>query len=244
MTNLVRALFLSLLLLPGIASAEKLTVALYEGANPPYSVIDESGESGIFIDLFDKIEAITPYKFDLVGYPFARVMVEFDAGRVDIEPGVSESWRQQAKELGVYSISYSVSREVIVFKQGKQLDVSSPQDLYGKSIGLVRGYSYPWYDDAFEAKKIIRIDNLSESLLLKQLLYDRVDQIFIGYRTILYYQKMYPEYRSFVVGNVVGEADVKLRIHPSKAYILPDINHALRQLIEAGEIQKIYDKYR
>jgi len=228
----------------GITGAESLTVALYEGANPPYSVIEDGKITGIFVDLFTQIEKLTPYHFEYRGYPFARALHEFDAGRVDIEPGINESWRQHAKVLGEYSVAYGVSREVIVFREKRRFSVTSPQDLFGESVGMVRGYSYPRYDEAFAAKKITRIDNLSESLLLRQLLYGRVEQIFIGYRTILFYKKMYPEYQSFVIGDVVGEAEVKLRVHPSKSYILADINDALSKLIESGSIEKIYAKYR
>ena len=224
--------------------AESLSVALYEGANPPYSVFEEGKVTGIFVDLFNQLEKLTPYHFEFRGYPFARALHEFDAGRIDIEPGINESWRQHAKVLGEYSIAYGVSREVIVFQKGQKFPVSSPQDLFGQSVGLVRGYSYPRFDAAFAAKKITRIDNLSESLLLRQLLYGRVKQIFIGHRTILFYQKMYPEYRPFDVGDIVGEADVKLRIHPNKSYVMADINSALRQMIEDGSIENIYAKYR
>jgi len=233
-----------LLCLSCFVRAEELTVALYEGANPPYTIIREYEESGIFIDIFAQLEQLTEHKFDLIHYPFARVMREFDAGRIDIEPGVNESWRQHAKVLGEYTIPYEISTEVIVFKRRNRISVKSPQDLFGKSVGIVRGYSYPDFDSAFERKEILRVDNLSEKLLLRQLLYDRVQRIFIGYRTILYYKKTHPEYKHFLIGDVINRSEVKLRLHPSKAYLLPDLNRALEHMIESGAIEAIYSKYR
>ena len=233
-----------LLCLSSFVQAEKLTVALYAGANPPYTIIKGYEESGIFIDIFAELELLTEHTFELVHYPFARVMREFDEGRIDIEPGVNESWRQHAKVLGEYTVPYEVSTEVIVYKRANRISVKSPQDLFGKSVGIVRGYSYPDFDDAFERKDINRIDNLSEKLLLRQLLHDRVPLIFIGYRTILYYKKSNPEYKSLLIGDVVNLSEVKLRLHPSKAYLLPEFNQAINQMKANGTIESIYNKYR
>ncbi len=222
--------------------AETLSAAIFAKANPPYTIIDGEQASGIILDIYEKLEQMTGHKFDLHIQPAARVMHEFDAGRIDVEAGVNENWRKHNKILGKYSIAYAESTEVIVFKTNR-IKVNSAKDLYGKKVGIVRGYSYPNYDQAFTDNKIVKIENVSERNLLNQLLMGRLEQVFIGYRTILYYQKRFPEYRQLIIGDIVNQDQVKLRFHPSKSHLLPEINKALDKLIKTGVIDKIYQKY-
>lgn len=240
--------YIAVILLSAILSfsgkAETLKVALYTGGNPPYTIIENNRPSGIFIDIFDNLSKLTSHKFEMVVLPTARVLKEFDYGLVDIEPGVNEKWRQHVSVKGEYSISYSSSTEVLVFKPENMLVVNSPEDLYGKKVGIVRGYSYPLFDKAFDDLKIYRIENVSEINLLKQLMIDRLSYIFIGYRTMLYYQQQIEPYRQFQIGDIVSQVAVKMRIHPSKAHILPELNIALQQMIDNGEMQAIHDKYK
>jgi len=227
-----------------ISNAETFTVMLYEGANPPYSIVKNGQHQGIFVDLFNKISEITPYKFVFYDAPAARTLQEFDLGRIDIEPGVNEVWRQHVKVLGKYTIAYGHSTEIIVFKEKNRIKITSAIDLYGKSVGIVRGYSYPKFDQAFEQKLITKVSNRSEKLLLKQLIADRVKYIFIGDTTVKYYMQQNPEYRNLAFGDMVSQVAVKLRVHPSKAYIIDTLNTALKTLMAQGEIEKIYQKYQ
>ncbi|MCT6700371.1 transporter substrate-binding domain-containing protein [Rheinheimera sp. 4Y26] len=103
---------------------------------------------------------------------------------------------------------------------------------------------YPKYDAAMSAGLIIRLDNLSSDLLLEQLLVGRLNQIFIGYDTLLYLQKIRSEYKVLEIGDVVDEQDVMMRLHPDKADYLPVINQALQQMMKDGEIEQIYARYR
>lgn len=103
---------------------------------------------------------------------------------------------------------------------------------------------YPKYDAALSADLIIRLDNLSSDLLLEQLLVGRLNQIFISYDTLLYLQKIRPEYKDLEILDIVDEQDVTMRLHPDKAKYLPVINQALEQMIKDGEIKRIYSQYR
>lgn len=244
MKNIIFIFFSWFVLFPTQGNTETLIVMLYQGANPPYNIISNDKRSGIFVDLFKKLSEITEHNFILKDFPVARGGIEFELGHVDIEPGVNEKWRMNSNVLGVYSIPYEHSKEVIVFKAKNKLIFHSPKDLYGKSIGIVRGYTYPDFEDAFEKNKINKIYNKSEHLLLKQLEVDRVKYVFIGDKTLKYFQQTNEKYRPFLVGGIVSQEEVKFRIHPKKAHVLPSINAALKQLIDSGEIQAIYDKYQ
>lgn len=246
--KLVQGLWLLLVtyVLSGCVSAsaqEPLKVLLYLPGNPPYAMLDGDKTQGVFADIFKRLHEISGLSFKLVSYPVARGLAEFDAGRVDIEPGVNPAWRSHMKIPGQYSISYAKSAEVIVFATGHKKSVKNPADLFGDVVGIVRGFSYPRFDTAFSSGMIIRLDNLSSDLLVEQLLIGRLQQIFIGYNTILYLQKIKPEYRSLEIGDVVDEQPVMMRIHPDKQQHLPAINQALEHMSARGEIMQIYARY-
>ena len=225
-------------------AAETLIVTLFSGEVPPYSMKKQGKRQGIIIDLFTLLAKYTPHEFVLREAPVARGMREFDLGRVDIEPGVTPAWRKHRAVPGLYSIVYDEAMDVIVFKEENRFKLKQVSDLYGKTIGVVRGYSYPGYDQAFASGKIKKVENSIEEHLLKQVATGRLRQIFMGYRTALYFKKLGGAYKDLAIGDVVGRSSISLRLHPNKADLLPDINAALQKMLDSGEIQAIFDKYK
>jgi polar amino acid transport system substrate-binding protein len=245
-----KLIFLNIILLTSwTLCANTYRVISYEPANPPHNLqlIDAKGNlkiSGIFADIFAQIGEITGDKFIMVKMPAARASLEFDLGRVDIEPGINPIWRSSAKVKGLYSLTYESVEEVIVFRSGEQFDVKTSKDLFGRKVGIVRGFTYPWFESAFASGEIDRILNKSESLLVKQLMAKRVDQIFISKTSIEYMKKNDPTLSELVVGDVVSSVEVMMRLHPNKLELLPRLNKALKQMIDNKSIEKIIAKYK
>jgi polar amino acid transport system substrate-binding protein len=230
-------------------SANTYTVISYDPPNPPHNIQIKGDQgnvktSGIISDIFAQIGDITGDEFIMVKMPAARAIIEFDLGRVDIEPGINPNWRSAAKEKGVYSIAYKNAEEVIVFRPGKQFDIKEPKDLFGRKVGIVRGFTYPWFESAFALGQIKKILNKSESLLVKQLMAKRIDQIFISKESIEYMKKNDPTLSNIVIGDVVSSVEVMMRVHPNKLELLPRLNKALNQMIDDKSIEKIIAKYK
>ena len=216
-------------------------VIAYAPANAPYNL---PNGKGIFYDIFVAVSKITGDVFVHVPLPVARGLNEFDKGKVDIEPGVSPVWRTHVRNNALYSLSYGASYEVVVFRPGERKSVLHPSDLFDDEVGAVRGFSYPRFDTAFSAGMVIRVQGGSEYTLAEQLLKGRFNQIFIGKTTFLHLQREHPAFRSLEMGDVVAQAEVMMRIHISKAELLPRLNQALLALKKKGEIAAIYAKYR
>jgi len=230
-------------------NAETYKVISYTPSNPPHNIqiVDNQGKqkiSGIFADLFTRIGEITGDKFIMVKMPAARGIKEFNLGRVDIEPGISPNWRSYAREPGIYSISYGSVKEVIIFRSGDEFEVKKPEDLFGKTVGVVRGFTYPRFEEAFALGDIERVFNTSEELLIKQLKAKRIDQIFASKASIEYMKKREPALSDLVIGDVVSSVEVMMRIHPTKLELLPKINKALKQMIDDKSIENIFAKYK
>jgi len=221
--------------------AKTFNVVLYNGGNPPYSMITQGKQSGIFVDIFDRLSEITGYKFKFVQLPVARGLREFDLGKIDIEPGINKNWRLNQEEIGIYTIPYATSVEVLLGI--KQKEVTAATDLYGAMVGVVRGYSYQMLDPHFGKRKIVKVENKSEKELLKQLSHNHLDYICIGDITAKYYQLLNPEYRIYQDIIELGNAQVSLRLHPKNTIYLAHFNQALTLMVKNEEIKDIYAKY-
>jgi polar amino acid transport system substrate-binding protein len=231
-----------LVLLSASVQAERFSVLVYHGANPPYNYLEKGKQAGIFRDIFDLIAAQTGHEFEFIALSVARGQRLFEAGEIDIEPGVNPSWRQHSKVPGIYSVHYAFSREIVLGREGARPH-TSPRSFYHQLIGVVRGYSYGAFERHFGPDKIVVYDNISEKKLLAQLAYARLDYILIGDVVAAYYIAKYPEYRGFTEIYEVSKLPVSMRMQPKHTKLKAEINRALRYLVEQGKIAQVYSKY-
>ena len=223
------------------APSESYSVILYHQANPPYSFVKAQNQEGIFIDIFREISILTNLEFEFVPLSVARGKLYFEQGKVDIEPGISPTWRKNEQIKGLYSISYATSKEIILSNQVRKIEHIS--ELYGQVIGKVRGYSYGEFDNYFGEDKLIPVGNTSEKMLVEQLYKNRFKYILIGEATAAYYIASIEKYRGFKKVFEISEDSVSMRVHPQHAHLLPILNQALRKLKNSGKIKSIYARY-
>ncbi|NOU52237.1 amino acid ABC transporter substrate-binding protein [Pseudoalteromonas sp. JBTF-M23] len=232
---------LLLLFLASSAFAQKYTVLVYHGANPPYSFKENDKVVGIFTDIFARLAQLTGHEFEFVATSVARGQRFFDSGQVDIEPGVSMQWRIQQKVPGIYTITYAKSVEILLGNNANTLeDVSQA---YGSLVGRVRGYRYGAFESHFDEDKLIVYDNISEKELLGQLAYGRLDYVLIGKDTAHYYMANNPAYRHFKDAYIIETAKVAMRLQPHLTDLKEQLNTALTTMVNNQEIAAIYKKY-
>jgi polar amino acid transport system substrate-binding protein len=221
------------------ARAATLKVGFYN--YPPMMI--ESGRTGIYQELLDELSKMTGHRFQIEYFPYARLANKFDLGQIDLEPGVFPGWVQKQKVPGMFSVSFGKVVDALVFAPGKYFRVNAPTDLSGKTLGLVRGYTYPDLRELFERGIVHRVDAVSETQLLAMLSAARMDQILINKAVAQYNIIQVPKYRDFVVGDVVGSFEVSMRVHPSKKALLPELDDAIVSMKRSGAIARIYAKY-
>ncbi|MBD1584469.1 amino acid ABC transporter substrate-binding protein [Pseudoalteromonas sp. S16_S37] len=221
--------------------AQKYTVLVYHGANPPYSFKDNDKVVGIFADIFARLAQLTGHEFEFVATSVARGQRFFDAGQVDIEPGVSRQWREQQKVPGIYTITYADSVEILLGNNANKLQTVS--QAYGSLVGRVRGYRYGTFERHFDEDKLVIYDNISEKELLGQLAYGRLDYVLIGQYTAHYYMANNPAYRQFRDVYIIETAQVAMRLQPHLTDLQQQLNTALSIMVNNQEIDAIYKKY-
>jgi polar amino acid transport system substrate-binding protein len=239
MKSLLYATFLVLAVWCTNGQAETFRVGFYN--YPPMMI--ENGRSGIYQDILDELSKMTGHRFQIQYFPYARLTRQFDLGQIDLEPGVFPGWVKQHRVPGLFSVPFGKVVDVLVFAPGKHFPVNSPKDLSGRTLGLVRGYTYPDLRELFDRGAVHRADAVSETQLLAMLAAARMDQILINKAVAQYNILQVPKYSGLVLGDVLGSFDVSMRIHPSKKAWLPKLDDAILAMKRSGAIARIYAEY-
>lgn len=221
------------------ARSDTIKVGFYN--YPPMMI--ESGRTGIYQEILDELSKMTGHRFQIKYLPYARLANEFDLGKIDLEPGVFPGWVKRQRVPGMFSVPFGKVVDVLVFAPGKHFHISTPRDLSGRTIGLVRGYAYPDLREMFDSGAVHRSDAVNETQLMAMLAAGRMDQILINKAVAQYNILLVPKYREFVLGDVLGSYDVSMRIHPNKRALLPTLDEAIVTMKRSGAIARIYAKY-
>lgn len=219
--------------------AETFEVGFYN--YPPMMI--EDGRRGIYQDILDELAELTGDRFDVQYLPYPRIGLLFEDGQLDIEPGVYPGWTQGRATPGLFSAPFGKVVDVLVFAPDKAFPVREPEDLRGKSVGMVRGYAYPELAPLIESGQLDRRNGLNEQQLLSMLARSRFDQIIVNKAVAQYNLMAIPEYKRLQIGDVISSYDVSMRVHPRHAAWLESLDEAIMQLKQQGVIDRIYARY-
>jgi polar amino acid transport system substrate-binding protein len=236
-----KVIFVLLLLLLPLQNgfAEQINVGFYH--YPPLMIEDQ--KIGIYHDIIHELGKLTHDTFKIQYYPYSRVALLFNKNELDMEPGVYPGWVKNHKVPGVFSLAFGKVIDAVIFRPGKRYPVKTPEDLSGKTVGMVRGYSYPNLQTLLKNGSIKRSHGENEQQLLAMLAAGRFNQILINKSAAQFYIAQVPEYAELEVGDALDIYPVSMRIHPSKKAVLSRLNEAILKLRESGKIEVIYNKY-
>ena len=220
-----------LLLFNFYTQAETIKISLSFEGNPPYS-FGEKDHRGIYIDIFQEIFKHTPYQIEFVYLSSARIRSSFKAGKVDIDCCPIPSWRKNESEISRYSHQIFKSEDIYVFPRGKVRNIDKISD---ETIVTINGYGYA-FDTIFT-----RYDVESELKLLKLIEHKRFSVGIADKIITVYFSKNHQ--LAIDIGEVHEHLLRPLRVHKSKAHIIPVINLAIDKVKSQGKIQAIIDKY-
>ncbi|SDL57036.1 amino acid ABC transporter substrate-binding protein, PAAT family (TC 3.A.1.3.-) [Maridesulfovibrio ferrireducens] len=226
------------------SAAETFRVMLRVDSFPPYSFEKGDSRSGIIKDLFTALAKETGDTFEYVRVPFRRALYQFETGKIDLEPMCNPIWRQSSSLHGIYSIPFAVSEEIVLFNADKYIPINSPEDLLGKTVGVISGYHYPVYGPYFADGRINPYPLYNENKLIQLLLAGRLDQALMNKDFAQYQIKIQNLKDRLIISEPCSVLDMMIRFHPSKKDAVPRFNKAIEKLLNDGIINQIYDRYR
>lgn len=211
----------------------------------PFFMEKDGKHSGIGIEILEEIFAITGDTFSVVTLPMRRAERLINDGEVDLIVIDSPQWSDPKKAHSyVFSEPLMQIREHIYFHKDRVIDVQKPHDLAGKLVSIRNGYRYPLFDVAFEEKLLLKHEVDSDLVLLKLLLSQRTDAIFmdsVAYDYTLSNNNFNPSL--IVRGMELSHTDLGIKFAINKEHVLPRINQAIKNLKANGTIKRIYEHY-
>ena len=212
----------------------------------PWCWTEKTGDKGILIDIFKKA-------CEQAGIPSATINIpikrrnELEWGkRVNVELGVIPEWREKYKDVSLYTIPVFRTVNVVLAKKGKMPKTDRVEDFFGKTLGTNRGFIYTdGFTEAFEQKKITRMDTVEGSAIIKMMVHDRFDAAILDRYEARYCLKSMnlnvEDFEEVYIFKTV--TDLRFRLHKSQKHLLEKLDKTLKKMKEDGSIQQIVDKY-
>jgi len=138
----------------------------------PGLVIDQ--DKGLFVKLHREIFKRLQQPADFKLLPARRVQLSFQRGELDSY--FPELWENVAQPKSDYVVSDSFWYKKVILYARKDSDIRELSDVYHKTAGAVRGYSYG--DDIIHDERFTILYNHNDDMNVKMLLKGRIDAIF------------------------------------------------------------------
>jgi polar amino acid transport system substrate-binding protein len=203
---------------------------------PPYEYREGGEVVGIDADIMDAVAEKLGMTAEVEDMNFDSVIASVQSGKVDVGmAGMTVT--EDRKKMVNFTEPYATSTQVIIVNDGS--DIKSKEDLENKRIGVQLGTTGDIYASDIECSTVERFNKGSETVLaLKQ---DKVDAVVIDSQPA---QKFVEANDGIVIlDEPLTEEEYAIAVNMENTELLDNINGALAELKESGELQAIIDKY-
>lgn len=169
--------------------------------------------------------------------PHARKRRLFVQGLIALDCCVVPIWRARPEEKAVqlFSDVFYEAKEHYVFPKGFERDISAPGDLRSMRVAVIRGFDYHYstfFGETLSAGNVAAQMDLLEARRAHVAIISGID----------YRREMFRKPRDLALGGVNLVSGLRIRVHQSKAHLLPRINEAIASLKENGTIEALIHK--
>lgn len=231
--------------------AESYVVHTGPNGYPPFLFVDERADgiqySGIIVDLLGAFENVYPdFDHSYKSMPRKRVNSLIKRGeftdlmfrsREFVSPSTMEHYR--------LTHTLIESKDVVVTRRNDEFEYSKPEDLHGKSVAIIRGYSYLGFDELFEKGKISSTTVDLHVQAIGMLEKKRVDAYFGNMIVTPFYLKgMGIDKDRFAFSETaLSELNFVFMIHRDKTKLFNALNQFIVTAKVNGVLNSIVNKY-
>lgn len=221
---------LALLMCISSAAHAKETLRLLCAEFKPFFYTDFDGQvKGILVKLGTDIISTAGYDLEYVIQPPKRVPIALDEGNVDVWVGLTDI----LKEVSYVGDSVVATMNFTSYTIGPKQSIKSPQDLIGKKIVILRGYSYGgWINFIKDNKENIEYYEVnSQEAAVKFLKAGRADYLLSYKAAIDELMSVYPIKN--LSAQLISSFDMRIAVsrkHPKAKELLAELEAAHAKL--------------
>ncbi len=207
---------------------------------PPYEYYDGDTVVGIDAEIAALIAEKMGMTAEVSDMNFDSIIAAVQSGKADMGmAGMTVT--DERKEAVDFSTPYATGKQVIIVKEGS--DITSPEDLEGKMIGVQQsttGDMYITWDYVDEdLAQITRYNKGTDAVMA--LTQGKVDAVVIDNEPAKVFVSQSTGLKILETEYVIE--DYAIAVKKGNTELLNKINAALAELTASGEIQAIIDKY-
>ena len=221
----------------GGSSDKKETLVMATNAEfPPYEFWDGNEIVGIDVEIAGAIAEKLGMELKIEDMDFNAILGAVSSGKADIG-AAGMTVRPDRLESVNFTDTYAKAAQVVIVKEGSE--IKTPADLEGKEVGVQLGTTGDIYAENIADVKIERYNKGFEAI--QALAQDKIDAVIIDREPA---KVFVAETEGLtMLDEAYTEEEYAIAISKENDELLEDINAALKELKESGELQKIVDKY-
>ncbi len=240
------ALFLALMLSYSLNARE---LVYSTSGYAPFSIVNKQNNqviAGVYFDILNLfVKEYPEYSIKYESYPSKRAIQMMMKGvKIDMTLESPLFVKEGTNIFYDFSEIVTTTKDIVITKKGSDLVYTKPEDLYGKTIAVIRGYSYGIFD-ALKKEGKIKYEVLNQhQQALKFLQLGRADALFGNIHVHPYHIKeLGLELSDFNFSEkTLFEFDLAFQVRKDIG-VLPKLNKFIRKIKSDGTLDKIIDKY-
>ncbi|MBE5885383.1 MAG: basic amino acid ABC transporter substrate-binding protein [Lachnospiraceae bacterium] len=203
---------------------------------PPYEYHEGDAIVGIDVEIAQAIADELGMELVIEDMAFDSIIMAVSTGKADM--GVAGLTISEDRLESVnFSTPYTTAAQVIIVKEGS--DITGPDDLVGKTVGVQLGTTGDIYAGDIEGATVERYNKGYEAV--QALLQGKVDAVMIDSQPA----NVFVEQNEgiYVIDEAFTYEEYAIAVAKDNTELLEKINDAIAKLEESGELQAIIDKY-
>ena len=236
------------LVVPGTSHSQERLIrfGIPDVGYPPYLMSAADDLHGIVGDIFVEIADALGYQVEVVIQPVKRLRREMNRGKLDAVANALE-WESDTTGL-VWTEEIIRVSDNVVMTADRQAGIANLDELRGKNVVLMRGYTYPSLEEmiesgAFQSSRADRFESLLRMVEYKRVDYGILDENVAKW--VIREHDLKFGLPLFFATPGFDEVGYRIILVSKKwAPFVQKFNEALAQFIVNGELEKILDKYR
>jgi len=225
------------------AGAAGNVIILIDAYNPPNMYIQNGKAAGLYTDIIQAVSVQMGESVDISAVPWKRALEEAQIGTTGIG-GIYKT----PERITIYDYSHEIYAEQLrVFvKRGHQFKFTKFDDLYGKKIGVILGWSYGTVFDTARKNGALSVYPVNrDELNFKKLNEGRLDCVIASHESGLYqitkenYSNIYPLEKVLLTNPTY----IAFSKQSKMKGFLSRFNAALQQAKASGKILNIIEQF-